>query len=185
MLYPTLLVLDEAEVLILSVPKLVGKTKLNIPVEALDRGADLARDNAWQFLRDAELLLSHGSFGHAIALALYGLEEHAKMWVLRAMRIDPGLRDELSERIAMRKHVEKFMVALDAIRTERGVEVAEQVRQQVIDTARKLQSLKERGLYVDYHEKWLTPDSADLKTAADTVVSETRRLMSNLETLLL
>jgi len=54
---------------------------LNIPIEALDRGAKLARDNAWQFLGDAELLLSHNSCGHAAALALYGLEEHAKMWV--------------------------------------------------------------------------------------------------------
>jgi AbiV family abortive infection protein len=125
-----------------------GKIELNIPVEALGRGADLARDNAWQFLRDAELLLSHESHGHAIALALYGVEEHAKMWVLKAMRIQPALRDELSERIAMRKHVEKFMVALDVLRAQRSVEVTEQVRQQVIDTAKKLQSLKERGLYV-------------------------------------
>lgn len=158
---------------------------MNIPVEVLDRGADLARDNAWQFLRDAELLLSHERHGHAIALALYGLEEHAKMWVLKAMRIEPALRDELSERIAMRRHVEKFMIALDAIRTKRGVELTEQVRQQVIDTAKKLQSLKERGLYVDYYEKWLAPDSTDLKTAADGIVSETRRLMKDLETLLL
>jgi AbiV family abortive infection protein len=163
----------------------VGKAKLNIPVEDLDKGAKLARDNAWQFLRDAELLSSHGSYGHAIALALYGLEEHAKMWALMAMRIEPALRDDLSERIAMRKHVEKFMVALDAVRAERGVEVTEQVRQQVIDTAKKLQSLKERGLYVDYYKKWLTPDSADLKTRADTVVSETHRLMNALETSLL
>ena len=170
--------------LILSVRRIVGKTRLNIPIEALDRGAKLARDNAWQFLGDAELLLSHNSYGHAVALALYGLEEHAKMWVLKAMRIEPALRDELSERIAMRKHVEKFMVALDAVRAQRGVEVTEQVRQQVIDTARKLQSLKERGLYVDYHEKWLTPDSADLKATADAIVSETRRLMNELETLL-
>jgi len=170
--------------LILSVRRIVGKTRLNIPIEALDRGAKLARDNAWQFLDDAGLLLSHNSYGHAVALALYGLEEHAKMWVLKAMRIEPALRDELSERIAMRKHVEKFMVALDAVRAQRGVEVTEQVRQQVIDTARKLQSLKERGLYVDYHEKWLTPDSADLKATADAIVSETRRLMNELETLL-
>jgi AbiV family abortive infection protein len=112
---------------------------LNIPVEALGTGAKVARDNAWQFLRDAELLLSQCSYGHAIALALYGLEEHAKMWVFKAMRIEPPLRDELSERIAMRKHVEKFMVAFDAIRAERGVEVTEQVRQQVIDTAKKWQ----------------------------------------------
>jgi AbiV family abortive infection protein len=106
------------------------------------------------------------------------------MWVLKAMRIEPDLRDELSERIAMRKHVEKFMVALDAVRAQRGVEVTEEVRQQVIDTAKKLQSLKERGLYVDYHEKWLTPDSADLKATADAIVSETRRLMNELEKLL-
>ena len=158
---------------------------MKIPVGALDRGASLARHNAWQFLRDGELLSSQGSYGHAIALALYGLEEHAKMWALTAMRIQPALRDELSERIAMRKHVEKFMVALDAIRTERGIELAEQVRRQTIDTAKKLQSLKERGLYVDYHRKWLTPDSADLKTAADKVLLETRRLMSELETCLL
>jgi len=166
------------------VRRIVGKTRLNIPIEALDRGARLARDNAWQFLGDAELLLSHKSYGHAIALALYGLEEHAKMWVLKAMRIEPALRDELSEHIAMRKHVEKFMVALDAVRAQRGVEVTEQVRQQVIDTAKKLQSLKERGLYVDYHEKWLAPDSVDLKATADAIVSETRRLMNELETLL-
>lgn len=177
--------LNEAEASILLVRKLAGKTKLNIPVETLDKGARLARDNAWQFLRDAELLLSQGSYGHAVALALYALEEHAKMWVLKAMRIEPALRDVLSERIAMRKHVEKFMVALDAIRAERGVDVTEQVRQQVIDRAKKLQSLKERGLYVDYYKKWLTPDSADLKGAADEVVSETRRLMNGLETSLL
>jgi len=58
---------------------------LKIPIEALDRGADLARDNAWQFLSDAELLLAHNRYGHAVALALYGLEEHAKMWVLKAI----------------------------------------------------------------------------------------------------
>ena len=170
--------------LILSVRRTARKTRSNIPIEALDRGAKLARDNAWQFLADAELLLSHNSYGHAAALALYGLEEHAKMWVLKAMRIEPDLRGELSERIAMRRHVEKFMVALDAVRTQRGVDVTEQVRQQIIDTAKKLQSLKERGLYVDYHEKWLTPDSADLKATAVAIVSETRRLMSELETLL-
>lgn len=158
---------------------------MNIPVEDLDIGAKLARDNAWQFLHDAELLSSHGSYGHAIALALYGLEEHAKMWLLKAMRIEPALRDDLSERIAMRKHVEKFMVALDAVRAKRGVEVTEQIRQQVIDTAKKLQSLKERGLYVDYHKKWLSPDSADMKTTADSIISETHRLLNELERLLL
>ena len=157
---------------------------MKIPIEALDRGADLARDNAWQFLSDAELLLAHNRYGHAVALALYGLEEHAKMWVLKAIRIEPELRDELSERIVTKKHVEKFMVALDAVRAQRGVEVTEQIRQQVIDTAKKLQSLKERGLYVDYHKKWLTPDSPDLEAAAVTIVSETRRLMDELETLL-
>jgi AbiV family abortive infection protein len=92
------------------------------------------------------------------------------MWVLTAMRIGPALRDDLSERIAMRKHVEKFMVALDAVRAERVIEVTEQVRQQVIDTAKDLQSLKERGFYVDYYEKWLSPDSADLKIKAGTIV---------------
>ena len=71
------------------------------------------------------------------------------------MRIEPALRDDLSERIAMRKHVEKFMVAIDAIRTKRGVEITDEVREQIINAAKKLQSLKERGPYLDYYEKWL------------------------------
>jgi len=152
-----------------------------IPVEALDEGAKLAHQNAWQYLDDAELLLSHGSYGHAIAFALYAFEEYAKMGVLRAMKIDPNLQDELSERIAMKKHVEKFWVALEGIRGSRGIELTDETKKQIIDKGQKLQFLKERGLYVDYNQKWLTPHSEDLKTVASGVISEIRELMSELD----
>jgi len=75
------------------------------------------------------------------------------------------------------------MVGLDATRTRPDGEIANEVREQIIDADKKLQSMKERGLYVDHCEKWLAPDSTDTKTMAYSNVSETRRLMSELETL--
>lgn len=155
-----------------------------IPEETLAEGAELSYCNALQFIDDAELILSHGRHGHAIALAMYALEEAAKSGVMQAMKVDPSLRDELSEKIALKKHVGKFMVALEAIRVNRGIELTDEVKQTIVETSQKLQSLKERGLYVEYCEKWLTPFSGDLQKVGMDVVRETRDLLMELDSLL-
>jgi AbiV family abortive infection protein len=156
-----------------------------IPEAALAEGSDLSYRNAQRFITDAELLLSQGSHGHSTALAMYALEESAKSAVLQAMQYDPTLRDDLSEKIAMRKHVEKFMVALHIVQVNRNIETTDEIKKTLVETSGKLQSLKERGLYVDYYdEKWLTPLSQDLQRAASGVVKETRDLLKELDKLL-
>ncbi len=155
---------------------------MRIPVDKLDEGAEVARANAWQFLEDAEHLSSRGSHGHAIALAMLAFEEYAKSGVFRAMKFDPALRDQLSERIANRDHVSKFMVALTGLLSVRGQTMTEELKQRITEIGGNLQSLKERGLYVNYYGgKWLTPQADDMRNAAEHTVSETRRLMDELE----
>jgi hypothetical protein len=51
---------------------------------------------------------------------MLAFEEYAKVGIFKAMKLDPSLRDELSERIANRDHVSKFMVALRGILSVRG-----------------------------------------------------------------
>lgn len=156
-----------------------------IPEGALAEGAALSYQNAWQFLEDAELLLSNGSFGHATALAMYALEEYAKSAVIQAMEFDSNLRNDSFERIALGNHIGKFMVALEAIRTKRKIEFTAETKRTIMETGGKLQSLKERGLYVDYIKKWLAPFSQDLEKVAKDVVKETRDLMIELKDLVL
>jgi AbiV family abortive infection protein len=163
---------------------LVKAQPSRIPENALAEGAALSYQNAWQFLDDAELLLSHDSFGHATSLAMYALEEYAKSAVIQAMEFDSNLRDDLSERIALRNHVGKFMVALEAIRMNRKIEITAEAKRTIIETSGKLQSLKERGLYVDYLKKWLAPFSQDIQNTANNVVKETRDLMTELKDLM-
>ncbi|MGA8856786.1 MAG: AbiV family abortive infection protein [Candidatus Bathyarchaeia archaeon] len=155
---------------------------MKIPVNKLEEGANVARMNAWQFLEDAEHLLSRGSYGHAVALAMLAFEEYAKTGVFRAMKLDPPLRDDLSERIANRDHVSKFMVALRGVLSIRGQRPTPELNKRVLDIGGNLQSLKERGMYVNYYNgKWLTPQSDDMKNAAQHAISETRRLLEELE----
>jgi AbiV family abortive infection protein len=154
---------------------------MRIPIDKLDEGAELARRNAWQFLEDAEHLLRQKSYGHAAALAMYAFEEYAKMAIFRAMKRDPTLRDKSSEDMANRQHVTKFKVAMTGLLAVRGVKLTDELQKRIEDRSNNLQSFKERGLYVEYSNKWLTPQSDDMRNAAQNRISETRKLMEELE----
>lgn len=154
---------------------------MEIPIDKLDEGAEFARLNAWRFLEDAEHLLKQGSYGHAIALAMYAFEEFGRMTIFRAMKRDPSLRDEQSERIANRNHVAKLRVAMIGLLAVRGVKLTDELQKRIEDRSNNLQLFKERGLYVEYSDKWLTPQSDDIRNAAENRISEIRRLMEELE----
>jgi len=73
---------------------LIAKTKKVVPVEAnfIIAGAFFAARNAWELLRDAQMLLSAGSFASAYGLAVFCCEElgKSKIWQDQWHRCERG-----------------------------------------------------------------------------------------------
>ena len=155
-----------------------------IKVEDLQDGIQLCRRNVDRLLEDASILYRTGSYGHAQALAILALEEYAKKIVLIAEKTHPGRFDDQIGR-SFSDHDFKLQLALDMLMKEfpdapSGGEAASKV----MDTARKLSSLKQVSLYVDYDNKlgWFDPNKADYQNTAAVQIAYAKELVQRVDT---
>lgn len=63
--------------------------------------------NAEQFIKDAQLLRSKNSLGHAYSLAVLGLEEIARFWIIFFIYMNFYTEDSIEVELANTKHVFK------------------------------------------------------------------------------
>ena len=154
-----------------------------IQAEDLQEGIELCRQNVDRLLEDASILYESGSYGHAQALAILAMEEYAKKIVLVAQKTHPRRFDEKIGR-AFGDHDFKLQLALDMLIKEfPGAPSGEEVARIVMDTARKLSSLKQVSLYVDYDSNlgWFDPNKADYKNIAAVQIVYTKELVQRVD----
>jgi len=155
-----------------------------IPVENLQDGIQLCRRNVDQLLQDASILYESGSYGHAQALAILAMEEYAKKIVLIAQKTYPGRFDDQIRR-SFWDHDFKLQLALDMLMKEfPDAPSGDQAASKVMDTARKLSSLKQVSLYVDYNNKlgWFDPNKADYQNVAAVQIRYAKELVQRVDT---
>lgn len=155
-----------------------------IPVEDLQDGIRLCRGNVDQLLEDASILYQTGSYGHAQALAILAMEEYAKKIVLIAEKTHPRRFDDQIRR-SFWDHDFKLQLALDMLMKEfPDAPSNKEAKSKVIDTARKLSSLKQVSLYVDYDDKvgWFDPNKADYQNIAAVQIEYAKELVQRVDT---
>lgn len=155
-----------------------------IPVENLQDGVQLCRRNVVQLLEDANILYQNGSYGHAQALTILAMEEYAKKIVLIAQKAYPGKFDDQIRR-SFWDHDFKLQLALDMlIREFPDAPSGEEAASKVMDMARRLSSLKQASLYVDYDDKlgWFDPNKADYRNVAALQIEYAKELVQRVDT---
>ena len=155
-----------------------------IPVENLQDGIQLCRRNVDQLLQDASILYESGSYGHAQALAILAMEEYAKKIVLIAQKTYPGRFDGQIRR-SFWDHDFKLQLALDMLMKEfPDAPSGDQAASKVMATARKLSSLKQVRLYIDYDNKlgWFDPNKADYQNVAAVQIRYGKELVQRVDT---
>lgn len=155
-----------------------------IRIEDLKEGIRLCTQNVNQLLKDASILYETGSYGHAQALAILAMEEYAKKIVLIAQKTYPGRFDDQIGR-SFWDHDFKLQLALDMLMKEfPDAPSGEEAANKVMDTARKLSSLKQVSLYVDYDNRlgWFDPNKADYQNVAAVQIRYTKELVQRVDT---
>lgn len=79
-----------------------------IPPDQLDKGIELCSRNTRRFLKDAELLYSHRSYGHALALSVLALEEQGRKIMLLAVKKGATELNRELWRMMFRDHGQKL-----------------------------------------------------------------------------
>ena len=154
-----------------------------IPLSKLEEGIRLCTKNIEQLLKDARILYEAGSYGHAQALAILAMEEYAKKIVLVARKTHPDKFEEQMRR-SFWDHDFKLQLALDMlIREFHDAPSEEQAASKVIDSARRLSSLKQVSLYIDYDEDlgWFDPNKRDYKNVAVVQIRYARELVTKVD----
>lgn len=155
-----------------------------IPIEDLRDGIQLCKRNVDRLLEDASILYQSGSYGHAQALAILAMEEYAKKIVLIAEKTHPRKFDDQIRR-SFRDHDFKLKLALDTLMKEfPDAPSGEDVASKLTDMARRLSSLKQVSLYVDYDDKlgWFDPNEADYQNVAAVQITYAKELVQRVDT---
>ena len=140
--------------------------------EFMSEGIALSWRNSQQFVRDAEMLYNNGSFGHALALSLFAIEEAGKMVNLK-IRKDSG--NAIGRRLykhIFRIHGFKIFFGLWRSLTTKAIEdfkttksydefeTSAALSASLLYKASTFKTLREDGLYVDFdpHDgRWSSP----------------------------
>jgi len=155
-----------------------------IPVEDLQDGIQLCRRNVDQLLEDASILYQSGSYGHAQALAILAMEEYAKKIVLIAQKTHPRRFNDQIRR-SFWDHDFKLQLALDILMKEfPDAPSGEEAASKLMDMARRLSSLKQVSLYVNYDNKlgWFDPNKADYQNVAAVQITYAKELVQRVDT---
>lgn len=127
-----------------------------ISKEELDMGIGLCAKNSNELLKDAEALFERGSYGHALGLAVMAMEEYGKKLLLAAAKLDVTHVDKDFWNI-FTSHGSKLALAIEML--AKGFPDAPS-DSRILKIAKKLERVRQRGLYVDYHlkeQRWLSP----------------------------
>lgn len=142
-----------------------------IQPDQLDMGIRLCSRNARKFLKDAELLYSRRSYGHALALSVLALEEQGRKIILLAVKqklvqIDRGLW-----RMMFRDHGQKLAMTFNIFTETMKVKPPQQELEKIYRSIPDAVAMKNRGLYVDFFKNsWHSPFDADVKRAAESIL---------------
>lgn len=142
-----------------------------IQPDQLDMGIRLCSRNARRFLKDAELLCSNRSYGHALALSILALEEQGRKMMLVAIKRKVTEVNRELWRMMFRNHGQKLAMSLNiftqTLKAKPPQEELERIYRSIPDAV----AMKNRGLYVDFFKNsWHSPFDTDVKRAAENLL---------------
>lgn len=152
------------------------------PKETLNEGIVMCRSNAYSLLNDAKRLMRARSYGHALSLAVMAFEEFGKMIILIAAKQGATEFDKQLSKMAFRDHLSKLAMVLQILAISQEYELSKSVSDYINQTVPKLQSAKERGIYVDYFsQNWHSPLEQEMEGAAKKFIPETEQFMEQVD----
>lgn len=144
-----------------------------------DEGIRLCTKNCSELLEDAEILLKHGSYGHALSLSILGVEEYPKKIVLLAAKFGCAEDDETFWK-KFREHNFKLQMAFYML--FKSKELPEEIIKDRVEFFTRLDPIKQRGLYVDYDKgEWISPFDSDLIELSKQTLDVARQFFSDME----
>lgn len=154
------------------------------------KAAKLSLENAEQWIKDAKLIMKHGSFGHASALIRFAVEESVKAYVcwFTSERIWPienkairdvfryhGVKNELilgflfGMMAQTRFHSwKRLKESMPKISQEKLLEVSEEYEKMLTSTKK----MRERAMYVD-----VFPERKELETPLEIMKEEPKSIL--------
>jgi AbiV family abortive infection protein len=134
-------------------------------------GIRLCSRNARRFLKDAELLYSRRSYGHALALSVLALEEQGRKIMLVALKRNLIQMDKELWRMMFRDHGQKLAMSFNIFTQTLKVKPPQEELERIYRSIPDAVAMKNRGLYVDFFKNsWHSPFDADVKRAAEKLV---------------
>jgi len=150
--------------------------------DELGSGVRLSDENSRRLLADSKILLESKSYGHSVASAILALEEYAKKIILVAVKLGFTEMDAVLRKILFRDHGSKIWMSLQVLAHAKGFETTPEILEYLRWATPRLQSLKERGLYVDYFKGgWHSPLDQDMEQRAASFISETEGILQALK----
>jgi len=148
----------------------------------VELGVRLSDENSERLLADSKILLENKSYGHAVASAVLALEEYAKKIFLIAVKLGITEMDDQLRTILFRDHSSKIWMSLQTLAYAKGFELTPKILEYLRWASPRLQSLKERGLYVDYFKGgWHSPLDQGMEKSAASFIQETEDILQALE----
>jgi AbiV family abortive infection protein len=153
-------------------PKLsVSAPSEQISSNQLDEGIALCNRNACRFLKDADLLYSNRSYGHALAFSVLALEEQGRKIMLVAVKKKAIKIDRKLWNMMFRDHGQKLAMTFNIFTKTMKVKPPQEELEEIYRGIPSTVAMKNRGLYVDFFKNsWHSPSDADVKRAAKTLL---------------
>ena len=147
------------------------KSLEQIPPDQLDMGMRLCSRNARRFLKDAELLFSCRSYGHALGLSVLALEEQGRKAMLQAVKKGATELNRELWRMMFRDHGQKLAMSFNIFTQTLKVKPPQEELERIYRSIPDAVAMKNRGLYVDFFKNsWHSPFDADVNRAAKKLV---------------
>jgi len=168
---------------------------LEISTKKLEKGVKLCFKNARRLIKDANLLIDNGSYGHALFFICTSLEEISKAFIYSSSRLEPQKIEEMKE---VRNHNIKYLYYLAFLLTDRirahaektgkkyqgkplDVDDFRKFGEDLISSVKLMLVLRERSLYVDFEdEEWLSPFDVKRENAT-TMIAFAENHIKNVE----
>jgi AbiV family abortive infection protein len=148
----------------------VSASPEQIPSDQLDEGIALCSRNARRLLKDADLLYSNRSYGHALALSVLALEEQGRKVMLMAIKRKVAEIDRELWRLMFRDHEQKLAMSFQIFTESLKKRPSQEELNHMYRTMPHAVAMKNRGLYVDFFNGlWHSPFDADVRIATQTL----------------
>lgn len=169
---------------------------METPTKKLEKGVKLCLKNARRLIKDANLLIDNGSYGHALFFVITSLEEVSKAFMYTSSRLESQKIEELKE---VYHHDIKYVYYL-AFLLGQLIEIygktAEKYEgkpldiddfftlgEDLISSVEEMLALREWSLYVDFKdEEWFSPFDIKRKDVT-TIIAFAEIFIKNIERL--